>query len=70
MVSCFLLHLLCVYTYICVVKDTTTFDMELRGCTQATAQAHVQSRCMWLNFEHTKKSNPKKIALTKIEFET
>ena len=27
---------------------------------QATALAHIQSRCMWLNFEHTKNSNRSK----------
>ena len=54
-------------------KDTTTFEMELCGCKQATAHAHVQSRCMWLNFEHTRNSNrskKKKAATTKIEFES
>ena len=40
------------------------------GAKQATAHAHVQSRCMWLNFEHHQKIRTlKKIALTKIEFE-
>ena len=29
--------------------------MELCGHKQATAQAHVQPHCVWLNFEHTKK---------------
>ena len=28
--------------------------MELCGYKQITAHAHVQSRCMWLNFEHTR----------------
>ena len=32
------------------VKDTTTFEMELRGYKQATAHSH----------EHTKNSNPSK----------
>ena len=31
--------------------------MELCGCKQATAHAHVLSRCMRLNFEHTRNSN-------------
>ena len=43
-----------------IVKDTTIFEMELCRCKQATAHAHVQSHCMWLNFEHTKNSNPSK----------
>ena len=34
--------------------------MESCGCKQATAHAHVQSRCMWLSFEHTKNSNRSK----------
>ena len=61
MVSCFfLLHLLqfLIYRNIYVIvnrQDTTTFEMEVRGRKQATA--HAQSRCMWLNFEHTKNSN-------------
>ena len=43
-----------------VVTDTTTFELELRGHKQATAQAHVRPHCVWLNFEHTKNSNPSK----------
>ena len=55
-----------------IVKDTTTFEMALCGCKQATAHAHVQSLCMWLNFEHTKNSNrsKEKFATAKIEFES
>ena len=73
----FLLHLLHIYTsyiytyknisYIymlsSIVKEATTFEMELRGHKQATAHSH----------EHTKNSNPsKKIisATTKFEFES
>ena len=43
------------------VKDTTTFEMELRGYKQATAHSH----------EHTENSNPSKkfFATTKFEFE-
>ena len=48
------------YVYTRIVKDTTTFEMEMCGCKQATAHAHVQSRCMWLNFERTKNSNRSK----------
>ena len=41
------------------------------GTKQATAHAHVQSRCTWLDFEHTKNSNhSKKNATTNIEFES
>ena len=29
-----------------IIKDTTTFEMELCGCKQATAHAHVQAHCM------------------------
>ena len=43
-----------------IVKDTSTFEMELCWCRQATAHAHVQSHCMWLNPEHTKNSNHQK----------
>ena len=45
-----------------IVKEATTFEMELRGHKQATAHSH----------EHTKNSNPsKKIhATTKFEFES
>ena len=43
-----------------IVKDATTFEMELCGCKQATAQAHVRPHCVWLNFEHTKNSNRSK----------
>ena len=39
----------------CIINDKTTFEMELCGRKRATAQAHAQSHCMWLNFEHTKK---------------
>ena len=55
-----------------IVKDTTTFEMELCGCKQATAHAHGQPHGVWLNFEHTKKfeSFKKKSATTKIEFES
>ena len=40
------------------VTDATTFEMELCGCKQATAHAHLQPHGVWLNFEHTKNSNP------------
>ena len=55
-----------------IIKDTTTFEMELCRCKQATAPAHLQSHCMWLNPEHTKNSNhqKKKSATTKIELES
>ena len=46
-----------------IVKEATTFEMELRGHKQATAHSH----------EHTKKSNPSKkiiFATTKFEFES
>ena len=37
---------ICIYIYMChhesIVKDTTTFDMELCGCKQATAHAHLR----------------------------
>ena len=46
--------------YLHVVTDTTTFEMELCGHKQATAHAHVQSHCTWLNFEHSKNSNRSK----------
>ena len=68
----FLLHLLHIYFQISsIVKDTTKFEMELRGHKQATAQAHVRPHCVWLNFEHTKNSNrsKKKSATTKFELE-
>ena len=35
-------------------------EMELCGCKQATAHAHLQFRCMCLNFKHTKNSNRSK----------
>ena len=45
--------------------------MELSGCKQATAHAHVQSHYIRLNFENTKNSNrSKKSAATKIKFES
>ena len=43
-----------------IVTDATTFVMELCEHKQATAQAHVQPHCVWLNFEHTKNSNRSK----------
>ena len=43
-----------------IVKDTTTFEMELCGCKQAAAHAHGGPHGVWLNFEHTKNSNPSK----------
>ena len=43
-----------------IVTDATTFEMEFCGHTQATAHAHVQPHGVWLNFEHTKNSNPSK----------
>ena len=57
-----------IYIYICInmsssiVKEATTFEMELRGHKQATAHSHA----------HTKNSNPSKkiFATTKFEFES
>ena len=43
-----------------MVKDVTTFEMQLCGYKQATAQAHVRPHCVCLNFEHTKNSNRSK----------
>ena len=55
-----------------IVKDTTTFEMELCGHKQATAQAHVRPHCVWLNFQHTKNSNrsKNKSATPTFEFES
>ena len=56
-----------------IVTDATTFEMKLCGHKQATAHAHLQPHCVWLNFEHTKNSNHSKkliFATKKIEFES
>ena len=37
---------ICVYIYIHVVKDTTTFETELCGCKQAAAHAHGRPHCV------------------------
>ena len=46
--------------YICYHESSRTpqhSKMELCGCKQATAQAHVHPHCVCLNLEHTKNSN-------------
>ena len=55
-----------------IATDATTFEMELCGHKQATAQAYARPHCVWLNFEHTKKfeSFKKNSAATRIEFES
>ena len=42
-----------------IVTDTTTFELEFCGHTQATTHAHVQPLCVFLNFveKNQKKSN-------------
>ena len=47
-----------IYMLSSIVKDATTYELEFCGHKQVTAQAHVRPHCVWLNFEHTKKSNP------------
>ena len=37
---------ICIYMAVHVIKNTTTFEMELCGHKQATAQAHVRPHCV------------------------
>ena len=60
-----MVSLKCIYIYMLssIVKEATTFEMELRGHKQATAHSH----------ERTKNSNPSKniiFATTQFEFES
>ena len=72
----FLLHLFYFFIYInissWIVTEALTFEMEMRGHKQVTAQAHVRPHYLRLNFEHVKNSNRSKniiSATTKFEFE-
>ena len=61
----FVTSLVIIYIYITIYyRESSRIPQHSKGnwcgCKQATAHAHVQSRCMMLNFDHTKISNRSK----------